>query len=245
MAKISSYPLITPKASDLIVVTQTYDPNAVNPVLGNPTKSATLGSVADLIDSSSKISSIGLRFTWSLNDPLYRVASAHIGSDGAYSKLGVDFDNLVLNSGSTYKLLIERNKRPGIKGALPDLFTRYRKGGYKSPNTTQILPAPYTDRLSEIPITAVTGQLFDFRFDLFFRAGGDHFPTPAGFSLKISSNGSSTSNVSKKQHIALRVQETTNGVVTTSSILGELSLVGSYSQHLAESEIRRVTFRYK
>jgi len=46
MANISSYPLITPKASDLILVTETYDINAASPVTGNPTRSATVASIA-------------------------------------------------------------------------------------------------------------------------------------------------------------------------------------------------------
>jgi hypothetical protein len=48
MANISSYPLITPKASDLILVTETYDINAASPVTGNPTRSATVASVVTL-----------------------------------------------------------------------------------------------------------------------------------------------------------------------------------------------------
>jgi hypothetical protein len=45
MAEISSYPLKTPKSGDLITFSETYDANAANPVVGNPTKSATVGSI--------------------------------------------------------------------------------------------------------------------------------------------------------------------------------------------------------
>jgi len=45
MAEISSYPLKTPKSGDLITFSETYDANAANPVVGNPTKSATIGSI--------------------------------------------------------------------------------------------------------------------------------------------------------------------------------------------------------
>ena len=45
MAEISSYPLKTPKSGDLIMFSETYDANAANPVIGNPTKSATVGSI--------------------------------------------------------------------------------------------------------------------------------------------------------------------------------------------------------
>lgn len=45
MAAISSYPLKTPKSGDLITFSETYDANAANPVIGNPTRSATVGSI--------------------------------------------------------------------------------------------------------------------------------------------------------------------------------------------------------
>ena len=45
MAEISSYPLKAPKLGDLITFSETYDANAANPVIGNPTKSATVGSI--------------------------------------------------------------------------------------------------------------------------------------------------------------------------------------------------------
>jgi hypothetical protein len=48
MANISSYPLKTPKSGDLILFTETYDANAANPVVGNPTKTATISSIASL-----------------------------------------------------------------------------------------------------------------------------------------------------------------------------------------------------
>ena len=50
MAKTSTYPIILPKPSDLIVGTQTY--TSANPVLGNPTKNFTVQSIIDLASSS-------------------------------------------------------------------------------------------------------------------------------------------------------------------------------------------------
>jgi len=49
MPNISSYPVITPKASDLILVTETYDVTAENPVKGNPTKSTLVSSLGGAI----------------------------------------------------------------------------------------------------------------------------------------------------------------------------------------------------
>lgn len=53
MAEISSYPLKTPKLGDLIMFSETYDANAASPVIGNPTKSATVQSIVDLVEQDS------------------------------------------------------------------------------------------------------------------------------------------------------------------------------------------------
>jgi len=45
MAKISSYPLKAPKLGDLLIFAETYDASKANPVIGNPTKTATISSV--------------------------------------------------------------------------------------------------------------------------------------------------------------------------------------------------------
>ena len=45
MANISTYPIATPKAGDLVVGTQTYDINEANPIVGNPTRNFTVSSV--------------------------------------------------------------------------------------------------------------------------------------------------------------------------------------------------------
>jgi len=53
MANISSYPLITPKAGDLLVGSETYDATEATPVVGNPTRSITVGSLGSAITSFS------------------------------------------------------------------------------------------------------------------------------------------------------------------------------------------------
>jgi len=45
MANISTYPIITPKAGDLIVGSETYDSQAANPTVGNPTRNFTVSSI--------------------------------------------------------------------------------------------------------------------------------------------------------------------------------------------------------
>ena len=49
MANISTYPIITPKAGDLLVGSETYDPQAADPTIGNPTRNFTIGSIATLV----------------------------------------------------------------------------------------------------------------------------------------------------------------------------------------------------
>jgi hypothetical protein len=52
MAEISSYPLKTPKSGDLIMFSETYDASAASPVVGNPTKSATIASVKSVVQNT-------------------------------------------------------------------------------------------------------------------------------------------------------------------------------------------------
>jgi len=57
MAKTSTYPIILPKPSDLIVGTQTY--TSANPVLDNPTKNFTVQSLVDLAVGGTYLSLAG------------------------------------------------------------------------------------------------------------------------------------------------------------------------------------------
>lgn len=243
MARISTYPLKQPIITDTIIGSKMPSTPTGNMV----TSQFTVQSIVSLVNAATiPISNVGLNFQWSTQDPTYVVASSHIGVSGAYSKLRVDFDNLILESGSTYKLLIERNKRPSHRNSNAGLES-WRKGGYKAQSLTETLPAPYTDRLSEIAITAVSGQLFDFKFDLFFRAinGTNGFPTPAGYSTKVQTNPV-TGNIVKILPIAFRIQKTTGSEVTTSAILGELSLVGILSNSGgAGFDTQRITFKHR
>lgn len=237
MARISAYPLNQPAVTDNVIGTKMPADSSGDII----TSQFTVQSIVSLVNAANiPISNVGLSFKWSSNDSTYRESSTHIGTNGIYSKLRVDFDNLILEEGSTYKLLIERNKRPGRKSSSP---VSYRQAGYKTPDLTQALPAPYTERLSEIVITAVSGQIFDFKFDLFFRAaGGSGFPTPAGYSYKQQLNSDKQMKVLP---IAFRIQETKAGVVTTSSILGELSMIGIIGKDNNDAPNQVVTFKHR
>lgn len=174
-------------------------------------------------------SDVGLKFSWSTIDSSYRVQSSH-APGLVYSKLGVDFENLVLEPGYIYKLIIERKRGSTLRdGATASV----RKGGYKRQSTTESLPSPYTSRLSEIPIVSTTGQLFDYKWDLFFRGGSD-FPKPSGFGKKLSG----TSNID----FAFRISRTKQNVTEESIIISKIKLRGLLMQNEAGQDVRRVTF---
>ena len=49
MADISSYPNKAPKLGDIMIFSETYDVNAANPVVGNPTKSTSVSGIGAAI----------------------------------------------------------------------------------------------------------------------------------------------------------------------------------------------------
>ena len=233
MARISTYTLDQPTLADTVMGTKMPTTSTGSMT----TRQFTVGSIVGLVN----LANVGLNFKWNAQDPLYRVDTTHIGAGGTYSKLRVDFENLTLEEGSTYALLIERNKRPGLRNTSA-AGKSYRTGGYKAQSLVEEIEGPYAGRLSEIPITAVTGQLFDFKFDLFFR-GPSGFPTPAGYSLK--DQRYTTGNIMKILPIAFRIRKTTNGVSVTSSILGELTLVGLAPFEGPDPLPGRISFKHR
>ncbi len=79
MAEISSYPLKTPKSGDLIVFSETYDANAASPVVGNPTKTATIGSI-NALTVSGTVNKIALFTTAnSVSDSIITQSASNIG----------------------------------------------------------------------------------------------------------------------------------------------------------------------
>ena len=237
MARISTYTLDQPTLADTVMGTKMPTTSTGSMA----TRQFTVGSIVGLVN----LANVGLNFKWNVQDPLYRVDTTHIGVGGSYTKLRVDFENLTLEEGSTYALLIERNKRPGLRNTSA-AGKSYRTGGYKAQSLVEEIEGPYAGRLSEIPITAVTGQLFDFKFDLFFRAAGspEGFPTPAGYTPKRQLSAD-TGNVVKVLPIAFKVRKTTGGVSVTSAILGELTLVGIVQSDGPNVEPGKITFKHR
>ena len=127
---------------------------------------------------------VGMRIkTGTTSDATYTMTSPR--TDGwfstntvKYTKFNATFENLILEEGSTYKLILERWKK-GNGNAYNRSSTRSSSFKKQSLVSTSAA-APYNDRPIEIAITSLTGQLFDFRPDLYYSAS-THFPRPSGY----------------------------------------------------------------
>jgi len=121
----------------------------------NKTKNFTLGGIKKYVLASNNTSD--LTFKWGKN----RVSSAHI--NGHYYKLGIDFNNLVLENGYTYTLLIDRHRRHAGKG--PSSGGGFRESKFYHENP---IDAASNNRVSEVQVTSAKGQKFDFNQDRYF-----------------------------------------------------------------------------
>jgi len=229
MAIINSYTTVTPKSNDLVLIVDTS-------VEGNPTKTATVGSLQGTPDNNQVFfDTVGITIqTGTAQDTRFgRVTDRTDGSfptNLRYAIFKADFENLVLEQGSTYKLIMERWKKGGDRyGTTP---TDYRYTGFKRQAGSEGVDAPYSQRPLEIEITSTTGQFFDFRPDLYFSAADSAgtkkgFPRPSGFNVR----GNQTP-LSSIQYVAFRISKTTNGVTEVSPVLKKLKLKGSFTNNI-------------
>ena len=183
------------------------------------------------LSSSEALSLVGLDLSWSNRDPLYAVNSTYI-TGLVYSRLGVNFDNLTIEEGSVYKLILERKRSASNRDG------SFRKGGYKRSTGFGMQP-PYSDRLSEIVFSETTGAKFDFRWDLFFQSSG--FPKPAG------SSHISLLNIDRADvHFALRISKQTGNITEVSPVLTEFTLRGIFNPNqIGADKQKRLTFILK
>jgi hypothetical protein len=216
MARINSYPNGIASESTRLIGTSFPNSRTEN------------FSAIDIINvgvTENELKSIGMNFAWSRHDANYVVTSTHTGV--SYSKLRVDFSNLVLDAGSTYDLIIERNRSQCFRNPRSGASNSIRYGGFRQadPSTSA---APYNARPSSLPITVTTGQLFDFRFDLFFKPSTAQIPFPSisGANSKPKSGGASGNFISR-QVLSFKIKRTTAaGKITTSGELGSIILIG-------------------
>ena len=143
-----------------------------------------------------------------------------------YNLFQANFENLVLEAGFTYKLIMERYLRGGTEN-VPQNRSANKTTSFKRQN--QIFGSanpPYDQRPVEIEITSLS-QNFDFRPDLYFSASTNGtnygFPRPAGFTAP--SNQRQTS----RQFVAFRISKTNDAssVTETSQVLAKGQILGS------------------
>jgi len=98
MAITSTYPIIVPKLTDLIVGTQTY--TVEDPVLNNPTRNFTVQSIADLVSPTGTANTIAMFSISGLTDSLITQAGSSItvaGNTGITGSLTIN--NTTTNAG--------------------------------------------------------------------------------------------------------------------------------------------------
>jgi len=225
MAEITSYPTAQPKSGDYLLGAQVGVPGD-NPA--NPTKKFTVGSVSGTPNNNGQLfNTVGMKVSWNNGDSNYRVASSRAGASYAgliYSKLYIEFENLELEAGSTYGLLMERFKQRRIATAVG--IQSPRPAGFKRMSNNGV-SAPFNQRVFELPITTTTGQFFDFKFDLYYTepGGGANpgFPAISGMSAKMPSSGPRNSTT---QYLAFRIVKRTNGVEQISPHIIKLRMIG-------------------
>ena len=172
----------------------------------------------------SKLNNVSIRFQTSVNQRLQSPRTDGWFSSNAlqYEKLQCNFEDLVLQSGFTYKLVIERYKKSKKVGS------EQRYGGYRKTNTTAGINGVFASRPAELEITN-SSQWFDFRGDLYYSSSntsGYHFPRPSGFSKPSAERKSST------QFFVFRISKTndSNGAVEISKVIGKIKLVGTVGE---------------
>ena len=229
MANISSYPKATPTVSDLLVGTSTSLNQTRNFSIADV---ATFGSGTD--SNSLMLNDVRMRSEWS-NSIAGQFVTSTLFTNLRYPLLKVNFENLQLNVGSTYKLIIERFKRPSSRIPSGTGVIEYRDAGYKRQKPFDSSP-PYNGRVIEIPITATSGQLFDFKLDLYYPCAGTVVLNDVNFP-KVAGTRSTFPIYESKQYVAFRISQTTNGVTKTSPVLQELTMLGTL-----DLTKRRITF---
>jgi len=144
-----------------------------------------------------------------------------------YNLFQANFENLVLEAGFTYKLIMERYLK-GSTENVPQNRSANKTTGFKrqKKGIGSFAASPYDQRPVEIEITSLS-QNFDFRPDLYFSssliANSYPFPRPAGFTKPTNQNQTS------RQFVAFRISKTNNAssVTETSQVLAKGQILGS------------------
>ncbi len=234
MAKIISYPSSTPVKGDLVLGTK----QAITGNETNPTKNFTVESVveAGLTSDALLFKGVGLTFTTGEDyKALTNRTDGVFPSNCRYEKLKIDFSNLTLEPGYTYKLVIERWKKGSSRTSNTTPIS-YKRTGYRAlgSKTNDAMEPPFTERPGAITITSTTGQIFDFRPDLYYSSGTGNkgFPKLSG-QVKQSWNRKTS-----KQFFQFRISRTdASGNTVLSPALAQLKLIG-----FSDGGVNRITW---
>ena len=229
MAEITSYPTAQPKSGDYLLGAQVGSPGDS---IANPTKKFTVGSITGTPSNNGQLfNNVGMNVKWNNGDVNYRVASTRTPTSYVnliYSKLYIEFENLELEAGSTYGLLMERFKQRQLVGQ-DGGTTISRPAGFKRMSNAGV-SSPFNERVFELPITTTTGQFFDFKFDLYYTepevgtgTANPGFPAISGMSAKLPGFGPRQKTT---QYIAFRIVKRTGSVEQISSKLIKLKMIG-------------------
>lgn len=119
MAIITSYPTVVPKTIDRLIISQAYDIDADEPIVGNPTGSVTVGSIVDLVNTglipgTGTVTSVGVStpsaFTVS-NSPITSAGVINITGSGT-SVQYIDGTGALQDS----EIILNRNKTTNSLG---------------------------------------------------------------------------------------------------------------------------------
>lgn len=192
---------------------------------GNATSNVTVEQLVNYIRETepSDLDLVGINLKWS-NDPAWRYTSSRVwqnaGMDVLVPLLWMEFENLVMEPDTTYEVVLERSTKKRKKGAEQP---GYKRGGFKmeDPTTTS---SPYNVRPVSLPISTPTGDLYDFKFDWYYR---QDFPLLSGYKVPTNFDPHST-----RLPIAFRIKKTDSaGEVTYSHSIRKINLVGSNSDN--------------
>lgn len=233
MAKIISYPSVEAVKGDLVLGTK----QAITGNETNPTKNFTVQSVVDAGLTSDALLFKGVGLTFTTGEEYKALTNRTDGSfptNCKYEKLKIDFSNITLEPGYTYKLVIERWKKGSLRNT--GAITTYKRTGYRalgSKTNNGMLP-PFTERPGAITITSTTGQVFDFRPDLYYSSGTGIYGFP-----KLSGQGKqSWSRKTSTQFFQFRISRTDGtGNTVLSPALAQLKIIG-----FSDGGVNRITW---
>jgi len=209
MARISTYALDTNiKGTDKLIGTDVEN-NSV-------TKNFSVKELTDYIseNEAADLDLVGIKLRQSKTQTYPSQRSWNSSMVVAVPLLYMEFENLTLEPGVTYEVVIERFTKKRKRGAS---VSGEKPSGMKIEEPVHTSP-PYNVRPVSLPITNAAGDWYDFKFDYYFKPV---FPNLSGYSAIVRGVPNSA-----RLPIGFRIKKTKKGVVTYSHTLRKINLVG-------------------